>query len=783
MLVEKTIKNQGYWQKQFGLYPMLMYPKNNKNKFLMLNGGSKDFCLQIDIDNFEREVFFSESWSTNTKNYVVFNKDNVHLFNWLKNGSEDIPIKKVEDNPEKFYTYLSGHSYKTPDDVVPYIISVFRELRNYSGKEEPEEALNLLFRLLISIDENDDYTKLDPSLWGIKDGISLPKNFDDYVQQLRKGVNSIVPKRELILRHISGALFQEAHKQVVYFDRQEDLFGGYSSKLITKNDVYSSVHYTPPYLARTIVENCLKQLDLEKKCLKIFDPACGSSEFLIETLKQLQNLNYKGKLKIIGWDTSLSAVCTSNFLLKYEQRTQWNNGNLKYEIKKIDNSLTEQWDNDYDLIVMNPPFISWELLETKKSKDAIVATLGSLYKGKPNQAVAFFYKAVKSLHANGVLGCLLPTTILTSDTYSKLRKEIEEELSILLLAKLGNYIFETALTDISFIIGKKSETNNLPKLIWSKNEKGIASDVLMDFRKMEYKNQMMRIENNCNIYIPHRFPILPNSWKIIAQKEENFLLSVKRFTDEKQLSTTSELFEVKQGIRTGNNQVFIITCDKFNYIPDKEKIFYRKVINNDSINDGVLSLINYVWYPYNSDGMIFTSENQFKKMAPFSYKKLLQYKDTLHKDRARKNIDTWWYLSEHRTWLRKNEPRLYSTEFGNSGSFTIDTIGDFVVERGCAWIPKKIIKKEDYYFYLSILSSNIFDFLLSIYSKQLAGGNWYDLGAKYINNIPIPNVNLNDIRTLKQYSGLVELGKELLGGNPYLKQAITDIVRYFYPEL
>ena len=205
-------------------------------------------------------------------------------------------------------------------------MGIFRELRNISRKKEPVEALNLLFRLLISIE--DDYTKIDASKWEIVES-TVPSNFDHYVERIKQGVNSILPDRDLILRHVSGILFQEAHKEVIYFDPQPELFGGFSDKLKVKEDLYSSVHYTPQYLARSIVENCLSQLDIQhRKNIKIFDPACGLSEFLIETLKHLKNSNYQGKVKIIGWDTSSSAICTSKYLLNYEKLTQWTNTSI-----------------------------------------------------------------------------------------------------------------------------------------------------------------------------------------------------------------------------------------------------------------------------------------------------------------------------------------------------------------------------------------------------------------------------------------------------------------------
>jgi hypothetical protein len=127
--------------------------------------------------------------------------------------------------------------------------------------------------------------------------------------------------------------------------------------------------------------------------------------------------------------------------------------------------------------------------------------------------------------------------------------------------------------------------------------------------------------------------------------------------------------------------------------------------------------------------------------------------------------------------------RLYSSRFGNSDSFAIDTAGNCVVEEGNAFIPVRKFNKDDYFFYLSVFSSHIFDVLLSIYTKQLAGGNWYDLGAKYTKNIPIPNVHLQDVKESDPYIRLVELGKELEHGNSYVKHVIGDVVKIYYPNV
>ncbi|MDR0724572.1 MAG: hypothetical protein LBF59_01000, partial [Prevotellaceae bacterium] len=190
----KILSDINFWRQQSGLYPIPMNPKFSENKFIMLNGGNKDFCLQTISPVDDNASYFSDSWSTNTKNFVALDNNHVRIYNWYDNRIEKYPLEQIEENVSKFYTYLSSKAYKTPNDAVPFIIGVFRELRNLTGKKEPEEALNLLFRLLISIDE--DYLKIDSTKWEIDNSVITPSNFDYYVERIRQAVNSIRPKRD-----------------------------------------------------------------------------------------------------------------------------------------------------------------------------------------------------------------------------------------------------------------------------------------------------------------------------------------------------------------------------------------------------------------------------------------------------------------------------------------------------------------------------------------------------------------------------------------------------------
>ncbi len=745
----------------------------------MLNGGYGDFCLQIANDNNENETYYSKSWSSNTKNFVVLENQNVKIFNWAGKKPEVINQKVVLDNFNKFYEYLNQKSYRSEKDVIPFIIDIFRQLRNITlEKTNPVEALNLLFILLTSLEE--DYNNYNYEKWNVSK-TDIPHGFDFFTEKIKTGVNDIKPELDLILRHSAGILFQEAQKEVMFFAPQRDLFGGVSSLLGTKSQLYSSIHYTPPYLARTIVENSIRHLDITKGSLKIFDPACGSSEFLIEVLKQLKENKFLGKIEVIGWDSSETAVNTSNFLLAYEKRTIWDN-KLDYSIKLVTDSLSEQWECDYDLILMNPPFVSWDLSTNKDAKASVKAVLGGNFNSKPNQASAFFYKAIQCLNGNGVIGCILPSSILSLETYKKLRNEVKDIISINLVGKLGNFVFEDALTDVSMLVGHKPKSGIIPTILWTRNEKGIAQNALRDLRKMYYSNEYTVNEKDYSIYQPLTFPLIAESWKPISIIENQLLKIVERFVFEKRLVRVHDIFNVQPGIRQGLKDIFKISEEVYNDLPEEEKKYFKPVIDNDAIKNAQLFKKKYIWYPYNSNGIIFKDITELNEKANFFYTNFL--KPNEKKLKARKGISEWWGLARPRNWQFVKDKRLISKEFGFSDSFAFDIKGEYVVERGYAWTPKRdFIEIDYYYFYLAIFSSPFFDKLLSIYcSRHLAGGKWYDLGKKHTAQIPIPNIESFEIRNSEAYFKLVELGKELSDGNTFVKPILDEIIsKYFYP--
>ena len=92
------------------------------------------------------------------------------------------------------------------------------------------------------------------------------------------------PRLPLVLRHAMGRIFQEAHNLVMLSPQMSLLDEG---ELISLGSTSrsSGAYFTPTPLVRTLVEQCLTPELLARPQLTLIDPACGSGEFLRESIR------------------------------------------------------------------------------------------------------------------------------------------------------------------------------------------------------------------------------------------------------------------------------------------------------------------------------------------------------------------------------------------------------------------------------------------------------------------------------------------------------------------
>ena len=456
----------GLWRRQVGLLPVNFLHKQEENQqiYAMLNGSAHNFCVGYDYD-FNSASLRDKVWSANMTSYMSISDNTVRLYDIYRTDYEEINTSVIERDIYRFYAYLNTKSLKREDGVLELVLNQFKNIRSMLREEsDARHSLAVLLHILSTLAGVDNANLLLPDITDEAIERISALQVGAMSEQLREGLSrlNVHPNTDMILRHCSGALFQEANF-IAHFPPQLTLFPStnFSSE---RNPNIVGAYFTPSYIARTIVEESLNRIDLNAKDdLIVFDPSCGSGVFLSECLRQLKTRNYHGTVHVKGWDIDSIAIDMTNYVLSFEKQ-EWGD-RLVYIIEQKNSlNLENRWPNS-DLILMNPPYISWFMMDGNQR-----AYMTEIFGGRSVQAnlsVAFYYRASQVLLPNGVVGSLMPSAFLQSEKIADIRQHINDDVPPVLIGQLGNFVFSSAFVDVSMIIAQKSAQNVKTQFLWT----------------------------------------------------------------------------------------------------------------------------------------------------------------------------------------------------------------------------------------------------------------------------------------------------------------------------
>lgn len=764
------------WQNTLGLLPIPLFNQSDETRHILLNGSQGNFCLDTtngalpDLD--QSRIY---AWSSNVGHYVTLIGDMVQVQRWDSSrfNVEKYTTSSVYNNLEKFHEFLQSSSPNQEMSIVTHSIRFFRKLRATLGNEfDGTQSLKVfLYFLASAADNNFKRNSVDLRKWHLtKESQQLSEqisadNWESLLFEFLQGrkLENLAPDLNLVIRHASGQIFQEAHYEALFINPGQLMLSGFlpSPVKVMEKPVTVGSYFTPPSLARTLVEESLRQIDLKTKNIKVFDPACGSGEFLRETLRQLSLMKYQGRVNVVGWDISDAACEMAKFEIGWETRDTNFKVNVEIERK---NSLDSKhkWPIDIDLLIMNPPFVAWHSMDSE-TKKSITDSLGLLSDKRPNMAFAFIAKASQSVKKNGVLGTVIPSSFLDGVSAEKLRESLAKDFSPVLIARLGSqHLFANALVDVAFYIAKKGNNTDEPLAFWADFRSDSSSTGLRALRRLRFEGNLSLplIKESYSIY---PYPELSQKTKDWSPRPYN---SWKLLNSLKSLPRVKDLFDVRQGIKAGLHKAFILSKNEFLDLPKKEQKYFRPAIVNESIRAGFLRDSSYAFFPYGK--YRFQSDSKLRLAIPQFYEKyLLPNKEKLI-SRSGINPELWWEYTRYRPWLVEPTPKIVSTQFGDTGSFAFDQSGEFITIDAPAWLLidegyKHKFSTKIGYAYLAILNSDVFSQLLAASSTHVSGGQWA-LTKQYIENIALPDLfRVNTNSTLIE--GLFSVGKYIFNGD------------------
>ena len=481
--------------------------------------------------------------------------------NWVKSG---ILIAK---STKPFLFELSDIK-KLKKDIENGTINRLNKRANKSHTKKtflPKEYLlnhnaNNNIELIIKfIQENKLYVELSLFLLALnllkKENLISEKDANNiYAGKLKTSDSQV--KKELLnwIASIDVTNKKDAHLFLLNCELQNeiDLLGLIYQSLKKEGDKSKGgSYYTPISIIHDIVNKYASE------DTKIFDPCCGTGQFLLAFADKIKNPE-----NLFGYDIDQTAVRIAriNLLLKYKDINF--NPSIYCKNFLFENLSSNDFFGGYNIIATNPPwgvhFSSEESTWLKKEYNEICSGESFSY---------FLKKSIDLLKDNVVLSFILPASILNVKTHRDIRKIILEKCKIKNITHYGK-IFENVFAQVIRLDITKSKTNNHQTEI--NIVKGLATKENSFEKREQYKTSSLRWLNNrdylFDIYIKSQ------DAEIIDK-----VFSVKHHLLFKQADWIL-------GIVTGNNKKFISTEPKDGFEPiytgkDIDKLIFREPSN------------------------------------------------------------------------------------------------------------------------------------------------------------------------------------------------------------
>jgi len=344
-------------------------------------------------------------------------------------------------------------------------------------------------------------------------------------------VNKILNERTTNIEFIN-----EFNKIKIKYDDNNDFLGClYMSLISVGNKDVNGIYYTPYKVVNKIVSS----IDFENNKM-IVDPGCGSGNFLIQVYKKMKSNGIKNT-KIInnlyGFDIDNVAVLLAKInIYLLDKKIDFNKINIYQK-----DFLNDEVEIKFDIVIGNPP---WGKKYTSKEKKSLKDKYGLLF-SKMDSFAQFIIKSFDIMNKNGVLGYVLPSSILNIATHESIRRFLLDN-KIDYIKKIGRE-FEEIVTDVIIIKVEKDYTEN---------NYCIYDDISIcqkEFKKNPY----------CNFLI-------------VNSTSESILNKIKEFNSFHLI----ENVDYALGIVTGNNEKYISTIKN----DDNEPIISGKEISRYNVD-------------------------------------------------------------------------------------------------------------------------------------------------------------------------------------------------------
>lgn len=798
------------WAHRFGLAISPLFEREDVSvsgsHSVLLDGAEGTFAMSVSEDELWRTAAPADwVWSSDIPHHVTITPKKVAVLRWDRPSDPRVFAREsIERSLDRFYKFLIEDRLRSNRTVVDHLLGLFRRLRSLGNLARLPDARSTdlftasLARLMVPAGQrisHDTYGLAEDSeeLLGRLDRNALQAVLEE-VSRGSAALSLLQLHPSLAVRHAGGQLFQEAHFELLRGATDFDLFGlvGNSEIAVTSR---GGTHYTPPTLARSLVERALATLPgtlRSRESLTLCDPACGSGAFLQEALRALRRHGFKGRLRLVGYDISSAAISMARFVVAASLRDWAPEGGVDLNLA-VGDSLGELGMPASDVIVMNPPFVGFTA-QTPAQRDQLTAALGETSAGRGDYSMAFVLRALDALNPGGALGTLFPASLLSLKAASGWRERLLDVSDLSFLASIGDFgLFSHALVQVAAAVFNKGKApdRELIALI-TENDPLATSVALRQLRKTGHTVSAAPVAEDAWSIFPVPVSVLRDrpTWRLPKPSAERLL----RKLSQSGLPALGDLFEISQGIQTGLNDALLLTAEELRGLPARERLYFRQATMTDSIRNGHIVKPYWLFFPHGAKGPMFPDEASVQKAVPQYFERFLAPNRARLEGRAtivQSRRSDWWGLMRPREWSLLAKPRIITKFFGAEGAFAGDYDAEFFAVMGHVWTLKQrgvtdssdigeqgveqMLDHDLLAAFVALCNSEVFLKLLGLYAPNVAGGQ-FDLSARHLTPIPVPDLEQLSLgqETGRAVRELAALGRDVDVGNPrWSKQAVA----------
>lgn len=500
--------------------------------------------------------------------------------------------------------------------------------------------------------------------------------------------------------------------------------------------------FTPLHIKEFIIKEVLKNNHKQVDKLRICDPACGSSSFLITMsryLKKNHGITYEYIIEniIYGIDIYPHNIDKSKLLLNLiaiedgeilKDDIKYNlivGNSLDFNYKDAFREIFQGQSRGFDLVIGNPPYIrakniSLDIKETLNNWEVSKVGNTDLY-------ISFFQLGLEILNKDGILGYISVNTYLTSLNGRNLRNYLSsKDYSI----KIINF------KDTQMFKGVTSYTciNIINKSLGGEEISYVSLEELEEYKERDLNSIPISSLDN------------KQGWNL-AEKD-----IIKNIDKMRRFKTKLSEYGLKNGIATLKNDLYIVSpyCidDKYLYFKDRsnnnwilEKDICKRIVKPNILKNeaDILKKMEYIIFPYNLDESKknkVIEEEVLEKKYPNVYKYFKYYKPELLERDKGKAIDKYpvWYAFGRTQGMLNFGKKILIPYMAGGPTAILSLDEDILYYCGYALFSDSITELE---LLKKILLSDVFWYYVKNTSKPYSKG-FMSLAKNYVKDFSLP---------------------------------------------